>query len=491
MSTSITLELRPTWKQHLCYRALETPVLDDKGQPITREIFFGGSAGGGKSWLICESRLFNALRYPGYKSFIGRGELKRLMQSTYVTWIKVCNFHNVPRDIWRLDGQLNVIRFANGPDPKNPWSGGSSIDLLDLKFHPIEDPLYERFGSLEYSDGAIEEAGEVHPLAHEVLRTRISRWKNKELGINPSLLMTGNPKKNWTYHLFYKPWKNKELPPEARFIQALYSDNEYGEASYGSTLDRIKDPVMRARLRDGNWEYEDDPSALMNYAAIADLFTNVISDEEDEERYLTCDAARYGNDKIVVKLWRGWVNYKTLWKEKLGVDEAAAWTAGVAAENQIPFSHCAVDEDGVGGGIVDINRGMRGFLGGSSPIEAEEDEDEDIETNKPQQKRAFANLKAQCAYLAADKVNKHLAAVRTKDAQVREWLTEELEQIKEQNVDSDEKKRQLVPKAETKIILGRSPDFGDAFIMRAVFDLRAPAKKRETWTYRPSPKRGE
>lgn len=492
-NTPVVLDLHPTWKQHLCYKALDTPVYDEKNLPIAREIFFGGSAGGGKSWLICESRLFNALRYPGYKSFIGRGELKRLMQSTYVTWIKVCNFHRIPRDIWRLDGSLNVIRFANGPDDKNPWAGGSAIDLLDLKYHPVEDPLYERFGSLEYSDGAIEEAGEVHPLAHEVLRTRVSRWMNKELKINPSLLMTGNPKKNWTYHLFYKPWKNKTLPPESRFIQALYSDNEYGEESYGSTLDRIKDPVMRARLRDGNWEYEDDPSALMNYAAISDLFTNLVADDDADtgERYMTVDAARYGKDKIVVKLWRDWVCYKVLWKEKISIVEAASWIAGLARENDIPFSQCVVDEDGVGGGIVDINRGMRGFLGGSSPIEAEEDEDEEIETNKPQQKRAFANLKVQCAYLAAEKVNNHEAAVRTKDEQIREWLTEDLEQVKEQNVDSDEKKRQLVPKEESKIILGRSPDFGDAFIMRAIFDLKPPAQKRATWTYRASPKRGE
>src|SRR5262249_33599216 len=157
-----------------------------------------------KSWAICESRLINAYKYPGYKSFIGRHELKRLMQSTYVTWQKVCNFHGIPRDEWKLDGQLHVIRFING----------STIDLLDLQYKPSEDPLYERFGSLEYSDGAIEEAGEVHPLAREVLKTRVGRWRNGDLGINPSLLATGNPKKNWTYHLFYKPASKDELPAD-------------------------------------------------------------------------------------------------------------------------------------------------------------------------------------------------------------------------------------------------------------------------------------
>lgn len=478
MEDTFDIILQPTYKQHLAYEALDTPVLDpEDGEKLTVEVFFGGGADGGKSWAICESRLKNALRYPGYKSFIGRHELKRLMQSTYVTWQKVCKHHSVPRDQWKLDGQLHVIRFLNG----------STIDLLDLKFLPSEDPLYERFGSLEYSDGAIEEAGEVHPLAREVLKSRVGRWRNEELKINPSLLETGNPKKNWTYHLFYKPWSKDELPPDRIFIQALHKDNQYGERSYGKNLDRIQDPIMRARLRDGNWEYEDDPAALINYASIADLFTNSIEDEEDIEasdRWMTADVARKGGDKTVVILWRGWVAYKVLFREKQDTRVTAQWIAGLAMENEIPYSHIVVDEDGVGGGVVDNLRGVRGFLANSSPIETKEEGDEETE-DVPEQRRAFANLKAQCGYYIANKVNRHEAAVHTKSEEIREWLTADLEQIKEAHIDSDNK-RQLVPKEEVKIILGRSPDFGDAFLMRAVFDLKPPKQKTHTWQYRPS-----
>ncbi len=488
---TIELTLKPTLKQHAAYQALETPVLDPEHLnptdplygPLTVEVFFGGGADGGKSWAICESRLMNALRYPGYKSFIGRHELKRLMQSTYVTWLKVCGFHNIPRDEWKLDGQLHVIRFRNG----------SSIDLLDLSFRPSEDPLYERFGSLEYSDGAIEEAGEVHPLAREVLKTRVGRWKNDELGINPSLLETGNPKKNWTYHLFYKPAAKGELPPDRIFIQALHRDNPYGERSYGKNLDRIQDPIMRARLRDGNWEYEDDPAALMSYAAIADIFTNTVTDDEEDDessdRWMSVDVARGGKDKTVVTLWRGWVAYKILYREKQDTRVTAEWVAGLAKEHEIPYSHIVVDEDGIGGGVVDNLRGVRGFLANASPIEIEPEEDEDEEN--PSEKVAYANLKAQCGYYLANKINRHELAARTEDEQIREWIADDLEQIKEANVDSDDKKRQLVPKEEVKIILGRSPDFGDTFMMRAVFDLKPPKKKAETWQYRHTPTRGQ
>jgi len=68
----IELNVRPDPKQFDAYQALEW----------ARYIFLGGGAGGGKSWWICESRLMKALAHPGYKSFIAREELKRLMTST-------------------------------------------------------------------------------------------------------------------------------------------------------------------------------------------------------------------------------------------------------------------------------------------------------------------------------------------------------------------------------------------------------------------------
>lgn len=487
-TNEIQIKLKPTYKQHLCYEALNTVVLDpdypDPADPnygpLTVEVFFGGGADGGKSWAICESRLVNAIRYPGYKSFIGRNELKRLMQSTYVTWQKVCKYHNIPRDEWRLDGALHAIRFNNG----------SVIDLLDLSFRPSEDPLYERFGSLEYSDGAIEEAGETHPLSREVLKTRVGRWMNDELHINPSLLETGNPKKNWTYHLFYLPDKENKLPLDRIFIQALHKDNSYGERSYGKNLDRIIDPVMRARLRDGNWEYEDDPKTLMNFASISDMFSNNIADDDEDsmDRYITADVARYGSDKTVVAFWRGWVCYKILWREKQGTDVTETWLKELAREEEVPWSHVLVDEDGIGGGIVDHMRGIRGFLANSSAIETEdedaEDADEIEELDNPEKKRAYANVKTQCAYILAEKVNTHAIAAHVKDTQVREWLTADLEQIKEQNIDSEDK-RALVPKEEVKIVLNnRSPDFGDTFIMRALFELKPPVRQQRTWSYR-------
>ena len=156
------VNLTPTYKQHLAWEGLRN----------YNKVYFGGGAGSGKSWWLCETRLINCLRYPGYKSFIGREELKRLMTSTFITWCKVCKHHGIPAAMWKLNGQYNYIEFTNG----------SRVDLLDLKYLP-SDPLFERFGSLEYSDGAIEEAGEIHFLAYDVQKSRIGRHLNDEFNI--------------------------------------------------------------------------------------------------------------------------------------------------------------------------------------------------------------------------------------------------------------------------------------------------------------------
>ena len=40
------------------------------------------------------------LFYPGSREFMARNELKRLMNSTFITWSKVCAFDGFPRDDW-------------------------------------------------------------------------------------------------------------------------------------------------------------------------------------------------------------------------------------------------------------------------------------------------------------------------------------------------------------------------------------------------------
>jgi hypothetical protein len=222
-------------------------------------------------------------------------------------------------------------------------------------------------------------------------------------------------------------------------------------------LDSIRDPVAKARLRFGEWEYSDDPNALIEYDAIQDLFTNEFIAQEGK-KFITVDVARYGIDKTVIRVWHGYRVIRRERKSGLSTAETAALIRSLSVRFGVPVSQIVVDEDGVGGGVIDqLPRGVKGFIAGSAPI-------------RPKPTEAYENLKAQCAYHLADLVNNRKIFEGPCTTEERNALTADLEQIKEKNADKDGK-RGLISKDKVKAILGRSPDDGDTYIMRAYFDV--------------------
>lgn len=449
------MQINPTPKQFQGWEALNNPDIS--------EIYFGGAAGGGKTWLGCESRLVRAYAFPGYKSFIGRNQLTRLMASSFVTFTKVCAFHNIPKDDWKFNGKYNYIEFLNG----------SRIDLLDLAFQP-GDPMYERLGSLEYTDGWVEEAGEVPFMAVDILRSRVGRHLNKEFNLNPDILYTFNPNKGWVYRI-YKQAKDKTLPKDAIFIQSLYKDNPYTAEIYGQQLNKIQDVAMRMRLKEGSFEYDSDPASLINTDSILDLFSNAVP--VTDEKYMVIDVARHGIDKTVIYLFRGLKLYGIRIYQKQNTLVTSQKARNLAHAEEIPFSHCLADEDGIGGAVVDNNQGFKGFVANSVPF-----------VNPMSNEREnFASLKSQCSYMLAEKINNHKLSIDVKPAQFisevpgityevfKEMLAEELEHIKSKDKDKDMKLK-IASKEEVKESLGRSPDFSDTLMMRMFFEYRENAE---------------
>jgi phage terminase large subunit len=419
--------VKPTLKQHEAWNALKTHS----------NVFFGGGAGGGKSWWLCETRLVNCYLYPGYKSFIAREELKRLMASTYLTWCKVCAYHNIPKEEWSLNGQYSYIEFKNG----------SRIDLLDVKFLP-SDPFFERFGSLEYSDGAIEECGEINFLAYDVLKTRIGRHLNKELGIRPTMALTANPKKNWLYAAFYEPWKNGTLPDNVCFIQALYGDNPYTAAEYEVQLQSISDKSTKERLMLGTWDYEDNPNVLIPFATINDMFSNDFI--KGGKKRIVADIARYGSDRAIITVWDGLILIDYVAFNISSMVDIQKSINTLRMKYSIPVSDIIVDEDGIGGGVVD-NLKCQGFLNNGKPTNLN-----------------YQNLKAECGYKLAELAGK-IWIKKVLPEKEREAITLELGMLRMYDADKDGKLR-LMPKEKIKEYIGRSPDWLDCFIMRMFWE---------------------
>jgi hypothetical protein len=413
--------------------------------PEIKTVVYGGAAGGGKSWVGSEWLIYCSYVYPEMKAYIGREELKRLRETTLITFFKVLKHHSIPRSDFKYNGQDHFIINTRT---------GARIDLLELKYLP-SDPMFERYGSSEYTMGWVEEGGEVHEGAFDTLRTRVGRHLNGQFGIPGKTLVTCNPKKNWIYKDFYQPMKAGTLDPRYRFISALPTDNPHLTADYIENLRSIKDKSKRERLLLGNWEYDDNPAALLKYESILDLFRN--SHVQEGRTCITADIARYGKDRTVIYGWSGMRMVDAVVLDKCSITEAADAIRAMATRLQVPPSRICVDEDGVGGGVVDAI-GATGFVAQKKPVPMPG-------AGRPQ----YNNRKSQACFDLADKINAGVLSLMP-DFAYREQLIEELEQLEMAEVDND-KKLAIISKDKIKERIGRSPDFMDALMLRSFLNI--------------------
>lgn len=419
----------------------------------TTELGYGGAASGGKSYLGCFWILAMCLAYPDTGWMIGRRELTNLKRTTLLTFFKVCSEYGIePEKHFTYNQQNNIITFKNG----------SQIFLMDLGYKP-SDPLYTRLGGLELTGYFIDEANEVPVEAINIVKTRTGRRKNEEHGLKPKGLETFNPDKGHVFMRFYKPWKEETLPTHRKFIRALPQDNPHTSKDYLEQL-RNSDKITRERLLEGNFEYENDPTILMKYDAINDIFTNTII--KRNQKYISADIARFGDDKTVIYVWDDLEVVRCEVLTKTPVDVVADRIKGMASEYQVPFSRIIIDEDGVGGGVCDILSGVKGFVSNSTPISVGKLSDE----YRPN----FQNLKSQCYFKLADFINTRKLAFKIDDMGIKSNLVEELAQIKRKDPDKDSK-LSIIPKEDMKSNLGRSPDFADALMMRMFFEIDSPS----------------
>jgi hypothetical protein len=362
-----------------------------------------------------------------------------------MTFFEVCGLIGLKSgEHYKYNSQSGEIEFSNG----------SLVILKDLFTYP-SDPNFDSLGSLEITFAFIDECNQIDYKAYQIVTSRI-RYKLDFFGIKPKILMSCNPAKNWVYSEFYRPFKDGVIKHYRRFIQALAMDNAFLSPHYVENLQKL-DENSKQRLLYGNWEYDDDPTKLFEYKAILAMWTN--AHVPRGSKYITVDVARLGGDYIVIFVWDGWriVEARRFKVEKLNYTDTEI--KRLANKHGVMMHNIIVDEDGVGGGLVDFG-GYTGFVNGSSCVG---------EGN-------YANLKSQCSFEIAKKVNAGEIAVDFDDPEIKAILIEDLEQIKDWNSDKDDQKIRVIPKDEIKKVLGRSPDCYDALMMRYYFELFPPAR---------------
>ena len=408
-------------------------MLDD----TTTELLYGGAAGGGKSFLLVAYAIITSLKYPGVRGLIGRSKLDALKKTTLNTFFDVCSQWDIKSgEHYNYNAQSNIITFYNG----------SEIILKDLFLYP-SDANFDSLGSLELTYACIDEANQITEKAKNVLSSRL-RYKLDEYGLIPKLYMSCNPAKGWVYSI-YKESRENTLPEHKKFIQALVTDNKHISKHYTAQLNKL-DEISKARLLRGDWEYDDSKDALVEYDAIINMFSNVVP---TGEKYITADIARFGKDKTAIYLWNGLQVAEVVVLDMSSMVDVANKIKEIQQREGVKLSNIIVDEDGVGGGAKDILR-CKGFVNNSKAIRGEN----------------YQNLKTQCYYKLADLINKGQIGFSTNDIKLKELLIQELEQVRRVNMDKDTK-LSILSKDKIKDLIGRSPDYSDALMMRCYYEL--------------------
>jgi len=404
----------------------------------TTEVLFGGAAGGGKSWIGCSWLILMCLKFPKTRWLMGRSKLDSLKKTTLNTFFEVCESWKIISGVhYNFNASSNVITFFNK----------SEIMLKDLFLYP-SDRNFDSLGSLELTGAFIDECNQITEKAKNIVASRL-RFKLDHYNIIPKILMTCNPAKNWVYNQYYRPAKEGKLKPHRKFIQSLVDDNEFISKHYKTQLLTL-DELSKQRLLFGNWEYDATNDSLIDYDAILNLFEQK---GIPGQKYISCDVARFGSDKTVVLYWEGLTIKKIITLLKSSVNEVVDVIKDIQVENQVLLRNIIIDEDGVGGGVVDFLR-AKGFTNNARALKNEN----------------YQNLKTQCYYKLADLINKSQIGIECKNINTKNDIIEELEQVRTKDADKDNK-LQMIPKESVKAIIGRSPDFSDALAMRMYYEI--------------------
>lgn len=354
-------------------------------------------------------------------------------------------------------GVKPYIRATCNPDPDS-WVANFLEWWIDQdpKSPTYGFPIPERAGRLRYmvmyNDDIIwgNSKAEVYSLVPR------EYWDMLPPGINPADLI-----KSVTF-IPGSIYENKEL---------LKVNPQY----LGNLM--AQDEQTKSQLLLGNWKIRTDGNSLFLHGPTLDLFSNYVTPSAD--RYITVDAARYGNDFTVIMVWKGWHVVKIHVLTKSDANETVQAVEAERKAFQVPLSRVLVDQDGVGGGVVQLGRYV-GFSGGAKPMK-------DPKTLILEE---YENLKTQCYYRMAERVNNGTIAisvsndtvmvdgvygmkmkVKGKLLTVQELIIQDLRVIKSIPLDQA-KKRCINKKEEQKILLGRSPDFADTLMQREYFELK-------------------
>jgi hypothetical protein len=200
-------------------------------------IFFGGAAGGGKTYGAIGAFILLCKLFPGSRWAVMRQDYSKLKNTSIKTYNRI-----VPSRFHKSFSQ-GVATMVNG----------SEILFLGENFKQNKELTH--MDGLEVNGILMEEVQELQDKTFEKAKLRAGRWIIPG-GPPPLVLLTGNPSQNWSKKLIIEPWRQGKLNPKYKFIPAAMSDNKELPASYLEALETL-DSITYARYVLGDWDAID------------------------------------------------------------------------------------------------------------------------------------------------------------------------------------------------------------------------------------------
>ena len=232
-----------------------------------------------------------------------------------------------------------------------------------------------------------------------------------------------------------------------------------------------QDDDTKAQLLDGNWKIRLSDIDLFDYYKFLDIHTNT-QIKKTGVKYITADIALKGSDKMVIWVWDGFVIIDVAIMDKSNGKQVIEAIQKLKNLHKVSNSNITFDNDGVGGFVDGFIEGAIEFKNGGKAMNGED----------------YKNLKTQCYYKLADRINKGGVLIveevsnRMYDNKmtIRQRLEYERKAVKRDKADNDGKLC-IISKKEMKTKLqGDSPDLLDGLMEREIFELKPAALTHTT-----------
>jgi hypothetical protein len=320
-------------------------------------------------------------------------------------------------------------------------------------------PIKERSGVIRYCFMGGEDAKDVSSVSWGNTREEVYQ-KNKELIDD-----------------LYRPFENLNLGltkqemfiKSACFIEGSLEENIIILRSSPEYVSNLANQSMEDIERDlkGNWKYKTVGDDLINYANMEAFFKNDFQ-YGDRKRRASCDVAFDGGDNLVLWLWIG--NHI----QDVYTCSASSKTAMQNVKNKLEEWH--VLEEDFTYDLSGIGQSFKGFFPNAQPFNNRESVDD-------RYKGQFDNIKSQCVYLFYHALNDGSISINPdildiklsgkdyKNMALRDILMKERKAIKK-DINQTDKGFCVIKKIDMKKLVGHSPDFIEAMLMRFIFDIK-------------------